>query len=739
MVGTFPTTPKLIPPSWRLPCCCALLSAVQGILFLSVQISMTGHLSLPLDDSFIHMQYGKQIAEGYYFRYQAHDAVSGGATSFLYPHLIALGHLVGFQGMSLIVWLYGIAWLSCTAVYCFVFRLLHRWASESAAYFGVANLALSGVSAWAFWGGMEIALFSALLLWFLYEWTQPVLKITPLSIAAACLTLTRPEGTIIVVLCFAMLPPLWWFRRVRIEACSWLQGLASIVIPLAAIVGPPLFYKATLGRFGGNSLLAKSLLSNPIMTFPEKVRELASNAAGILVYLNGAAGFNVFSGEYVPPFLFLLACCGLFVLSKTFGWVYATRIAVPLMVVFVALATLEVWALHNYRYITPFLPIGLVLAITGLQWCLQKQFTLQATILVLVALVSLAHFPTWVSRFAQESSAIYQKQFHAARWVSENLPGELPLAINDAGVLAYENSRPVFDLVGLVSNSTTIAYRVGEGALYETMQNLPPDQRPGHAMIFPGWFEEMANRFDIFYRPQIMFPDPFDPTFGKTLYEINWFYTGPEQNPRPLTMQPHWVVKDSLDVADLASEREHGYTIEYEDGVFPDVPNPFRRNFGYHEEVDLKWPGIENEVVNLIPQLWADGSIYDYDIVDAGRRITGSESFTFTSLDPHRPVHLIMRTCDNDGTNERFAYRIAVECNGVFLGEWEISGTPWNWYESVFTIPSKHVTDGQIHLRLKPLGTRYFPHFDSYYYWACQEVDIREDIPYNQQPLPLSF
>lgn len=185
-------------------------------------------------------------------------------------------------------------------------------------------------------------------------------------------------------------------------------------------------------------------------------------------------------------------------------------------------------------------------------------------------------------------------------------------------------------------------------------------------------------------------------------------------------MRPDWVVRDRLDIADLVSERESEYHLELRNARFPRVANPFRRNFGYNEEVKARWPDVENEVEELIPLLWLDGSIYDYDIVDAGRRIEKAESFTLSNLVPNQEVYLILRTCDSEGVRENFAYRMSVEVDGVYLGDWHVEGTPWNWYETVFTIPAAAVQNESIRVRVSNVGTPGFPYYESYFYWACQ-------------------
>ncbi len=60
------------------------------------------NISAPLDDTFIHLQYGRQIGEGQWFSYNDGDPVSSGASSFLYVLLLGAAHFVGFSGANLL-------------------------------------------------------------------------------------------------------------------------------------------------------------------------------------------------------------------------------------------------------------------------------------------------------------------------------------------------------------------------------------------------------------------------------------------------------------------------------------------------------------------------------------------------------------------------------------------------------------------------------------------------------------
>ncbi|MBI1387923.1 MAG: hypothetical protein GC154_05700 [bacterium] len=705
---------------------CFLLALLQGAVMIGAELHLDGRPSFPLDDSFIHLQYANQIAHGYYFRYQNTGGVSGGATSFLYPHLLAVGVWLGFTGERLILWAQLIALFSTTAALFFLQRCGRRIGSPFAGWAAVIWTVLNGHMAWAFWSGMEIALFASIFFWTMSEALRERPSFDRLFAAMGLLSLARPEGVVISLAAGAILVLKSMMEGWFFQSLAHRRALASLAFLLVCLIGPPLFYRFALSGSGGNSLVAKSLLYQPIMSFSQRADRILSNFSEMIRFLMAAPSVVPRVGEFMAPGALAFAVAG-FTFTALRGvegrWRCALA-ALPLLIVLAAVSTLEAWALHNFRYLAPIIPWIMLWGFVGVSRLLSGAAPSASApawaVAALAMLIAAPHLPAWASRYARESAVIDRKQRAAAEWISASLPADRPLAINDAGALAFFSRVPVYDLVGLVTNDTTLAYRAGEGALYETLEHLSLDERPRFAMVFPSWFKELSRTFDVFYRPRVAFPDPFDPGFGKKMYEINWFYRGHEDAPRKRTMREEWEVKDRLDVSDLDAERDHDYRIELRDGRFPEVPNPFRRNFGYHEEIDETFPGIENEVRDLIPRLWADGTIYNYDVVDAGRRIDGAESFTLSGLEAGRPAWLILRTCDNAGDRPRFAFRMAVEIDGVYAGEWKVSGTPWNWYETVFPIPAELIENPSIRVRVRNLGEPGFPWFDSYYYWICQ-------------------
>lgn len=725
---------------------CLLAAFLQGAILIGTQYGITGALSLPLDDSFIHLQYGKQIAQGHYFHYQNHDPVTSGATSFLYVHLLALGYLIGFRGVLYLVWTHLIALASVTASIVLLVSIGKRLGSARSGWMAAILMPLSGNLAWCFWSGMEIALVTALLLYVFYLALDPMPLNARLLTAMGFLSLCRPEGAIVSIVILSLI--FIHLRSFDSFKSGGIRFWGACLFFIVSILGPPLFFLLETGRSASNGLLAKGILYHPTKTLYEKIEIIISNFASILAFLSGYFDIHPVAGEFVLPGMLVFAVTGLaallFAKGKDPKW-HAVYLGAPLLAVFLSIATLEVWPLHNFRYLAPFMPIVFVLGVLGLnatlKWIYLNDSAVFNAAVMMALLMTGLYFPGWAARFAANSTTIYEKQIRAARWIGTLLPSGQPVAINDAGALIYYNDRTLYpgimlfddtrdfiDLVGLVDNDTTIPYRMGEGGLYEILQRMPEDQRPACAAVFPAWFDLSARLYDFFYKPLVFFPDPYDETFGKTVYAVNWNYNGKEANPRKATMKTGWIVRDAVDVCDIVSEKEHDYEFSVRGKTFPKIPILYRRNFGYHEEIDERWPGVENEMEDLIPIMKRDGTIYDYDIMDGGRRIDGEESFSMRNLTPGCDAFLIARICDGSGIAPQFEYRMEVFVNDIYTGSWTTQGTPWNWYETVFKIPADAVTDTSLRICIVNQGTSQFVYYESYYYWICQEENT-DDSP----------
>ncbi|MBN1563608.1 MAG: hypothetical protein JXA10_07210, partial [Anaerolineae bacterium] len=288
----------------------ALAAIVGGVVaaYLALSVSISADpLLMPLDDTYIHFQYARQMAEGHPFVYNTGDPATSGGTSLLYPPLLAAGYLLGFTGWALAYWALalGIVFFLGSA------WLIYRIGSENPlkpghpdqtlyAFWLAVAFALSGPVIWAALSGMETALFVFAVLLTLYAMQRGQFRWT--LFAATLMTLTRPEGVIlagiaVVGLALLSLTPPSNPLSVYGEGGSKTQSdspspcmereaggevmrrLLLLSIPiLAAGIQPALNILAT-GSASSSGMVAKSRLYNTGAPFGERLESIL-NAFG---------------------------------------------------------------------------------------------------------------------------------------------------------------------------------------------------------------------------------------------------------------------------------------------------------------------------------------------------------------------------------------------------------------------------------------------------------------------------
>src|SRR4051812_89985 len=247
------TAPPRTPP--RVPF--RLLLLLAGLVaclryFLAEVARLKGGLGFPLDDSWIHLQFARNLAHGAGLSYNPGEFVTG-STAPLWTALLAVLFLL--PG-SVLLW----AQLLGAVLYLAGIDATWRLSRELGLGEGLSALAaaLTLATSWLVWSalsGMEIPLFVLLSLWgmilHLRERADP--DRPPLSLAVlAVAVLARPEGLLLLllafldrVLVFAEGPEGVRWRRPALRTLLAGAGLAA-----CALAGSFLFY----GWAGGSVL-----------------------------------------------------------------------------------------------------------------------------------------------------------------------------------------------------------------------------------------------------------------------------------------------------------------------------------------------------------------------------------------------------------------------------------------------------------------------------------------------------
>jgi hypothetical protein len=164
-------------------------------------------------------------------------------------------------------------------------------------------------------------------------------------------------------------------------------------------------------------------------------------------------------------------------------------------------------------------------------------------------------------------------------------------------------------------------------ASIELIERLRSSERPDMLAIYPSWWGDFPVWFgkrigDVPVRGNVICGGP-----SKVLYRPRWEALDRSEQPFSLRSAERRV--DGIDMADLVSEREHGYALS------------------------------NGSVGQVLMKLLPNPDLPREDLWDAGRVVPAgvSESFTLSGLDPARPVTLILRAAPTIATE------LKVECD----------------------------------------------------------------------------
>ncbi len=633
-----------------------------------------GALSLPLDDSFIYLQYSRAVAEGHPFVYTPGNQPTTGSTSLWYPLLLLPPHLLHLSPAVCIVWalLLGAGFYAATTL--LLARLGARFGGPVGGLLAVALFWASPHLLWGYFSGMEIAFYATTLLAAVTVYVRereaaifPTLRWWLFALAGA-----RPEGAILCGV-FALL--MYWDRRRAFRTGGW-SALPStaVLLAIAAAALPFLVNLALTGSLESTSSQAKSIFSEPYAdskwVYLRNTPLICLNVASVLLSL------LVLGAESQPvPALMLASGAGallflLFALRPREGPWRGGLFLLALLGAGIVVNTIPVhWFIHLFRYQQGIAPLAILVIAAGwgrLAWWAWRTLPRAAGVLV-GALAALGPAAVWLSFlvganlemvpfYARNCENIFHQQVRVGRWIDANLPSNAIVGLNDAGAIAYYGRRSTVDLIGLTSAGFARVYRSGAGCLFEHVRRLPSRTLPDYLAIYPEWFPDWpasgilgAERFraHLDYNTICGGED-------MVLYTASWSQVQPTAD--PVAAQPARAglkLRDSLDLAWLADERRHQWVAD------PEAKDVLRR-YAFAESASTA-------------------------LTDGGRIVRGTQRFR-VAVEPGRDLVLVMRT------DAWYPTQLRVTVDGTFAGLWSVALSETAWVEPQFTIPGRLLT-----------------------------------------------
>jgi hypothetical protein len=695
---------------------CGAVALITFLAYVGMSRSIGGgDVVMPLDDAYIHFQYARSIADGHPYVYNPGEAPTSGATSLLYPYLLAAGYAVGYRGLDLGLWAMGIGALALLASAWLVYLLARACGAPGWLAIGLMlAFALNGSIAWHLMSGMETGLMIAFALWALYAVMTSAFW--PLMAASSLLALTRPEGGILGLIAVAAY--LWRVYRSEQPLAAALPPSRrwALLLPVLAIGVQPLVNFVVTGSALASGNQAKSILGMIPFDWPTVIGRVLENLTRMWREL--ATGRD---GDFAPGVIAALA----FV-----GWIDLVRhrerraVGAMLMAWFVALtaaiSTLDTAFWHFKRYQMPLIALLYPLAAWGitalwsldaraiLRWTIQRtssetrrvrlrrllpQIILAARLylLIFIALNVLLSVLTTRLEFARlyrvNLRNVAVQPLAMARWLRANTHHDAVIAVHDVGMMRYVGQRHTIDMVGLTTPGAADAWRNGPGAVAEFLMSHQPradyiaaytTARGLNYLVETGLYGDLLAEFPAQYDPadNVALAAEYQGIYRVEWTAIDAVPAGPMQSTWQALIEAQSApprLVDQVDVADLASEAAHDY-------AWRSVS---------------RLPGFVTEAYELNYVACEVAFTETCRVLDAGRRIDGAETFTLTVPNAGRPLLLVTRLHPvNRGMLEIYV-------NGVPMPRRWIPDQPGHWIEVATYIPAD-LAEPTLEVRIVP-------------------------------------
>lgn len=522
------------PESFRPPRWLPLAAVAVCLFYLAAEVWLLSGLGFPLDDSWIHLQFARNLAAGDGLSYNPGQWVTG-STAPLWTAVLAL--LFVLPGSVL-------AWTKIVGIALFAAGIDATWrlARELGLGRGLASLAagLTLASGWLVWSalsGMEIPLFILLSLWGMILHgrerrapegdARPPLSLAVLAVSA----LARPEG--LLLLAAAFVDRCLRFERDESEPDAPLRWrrpslatlLAGVALAACALAGTLLFYRWAGGSFLPTTFGAKGGALRrwlPQAEYVALVLGILFRAQPVMTWLSGAGVVALVSRVGTPrdrgllPALWLV---GLPLAYSTMSGLGPKAIA------------------GNFgRYYFPMIPVVVVLGVLGLEPAARAvgrrmaigraRVPVGALLIALLIAPTLAGLFQGASHYLQNVANVQNSDVKIARWLGERLPPEAVLAVNDIGAIKFLLPNRIIDLAAIANPEILREVRrsVAAGRSWtDSMIEAIARRQPDYLVVFPSWFPGLDH--DPRFRAVYLLHIPDNVTMGGddiVIYETPW-------------------------------------------------------------------------------------------------------------------------------------------------------------------------------------------------------------------------
>jgi hypothetical protein len=530
--------------------------AIGGVL------ARLDHPGAAIDDAYIHFQYARAIVEGHPFRFQAGEPFTMGATSLLWPVLLAPFYALGFREAAILWPAWALSFVALGLLVHETFLLANRLVGGACAG-GAAAMVLSlSALTWCATSGMEVVPFAFCIARAARrssEWAEEAEhgpRVAELLALAWLAPLLRPEGAVASALIGATLI---LFRRSRRQTLLALAALGAPLFPAALSL-------VLTGSAASNTARVKLLAGSPYFVGSALTAEIEKN---LRVLFGTLFQGEIWSAEFLPKGGAFLAVSGLIAIPVR-GFQSGARwraLCIVVLALTICAPCFYVTFLWNrLRYLWPFAPMWLIgiaclARVVGDALAMAHPRARAGGPLLCGAVAGMLylHQEGTIQDVADSASGIDRQQVALGRWAKANLPETARIGVNDTGAIAYLSDRHTFDIVGLTTQGEGRYWVAGAASRFEHYERLHERDAaslPTHFIIYPEWMACDAVLGRWLHDATVL-----DSTIlgGRTMrvYEADYSLLGSGERPWTAGLDAY----DALDVADLESEAAHHYEL----------------------------------------------------------------------------------------------------------------------------------------------------------------------------------
>lgn len=473
----------------------AALSGVSVLVYILISY-ITYRVGFPLDDSWIHQTYARNLAMSREWAFIPGE-LSAGSTGPLWAVLLSFGYIFSRQPY---LWSFFLGWLSfygITVVGAIGFQILSPKRAEWITWVG-ALLAFEWHLVWGAASGMETILFTfvttSILVRLIYlskdysSWADPLWFV--LGVLVGLSVWLRPDG-------ITLLGPAGWI--ILFAGITWRKKFRFGLFFLGGFLllfGSYLFFnQSTSGAWWPSTYYAKQaeyaiMRDSPI--FERLLQQTITPLVGVgVLIIPGFARqlFNAYrrrSSGVIASILWIIG----------YLFLYAWRLPVTY---------------QHGRYLIPIMPMFFILGLSGLvSWIgLRSDKSIKRILsrswLLTASIVLFVFWLLGARSYSRDVAFIESEMVDTAKWIERNTPSESIIAAHDIGALGYFGGRQILDLAGLVS-SDVIPFIRDEDRLEEYLKIHGAD----YLMTFPGWYPNLVRQKKIIYQTD----GRYGPTIG---------------------------------------------------------------------------------------------------------------------------------------------------------------------------------------------------------------------------------